>query len=244
MLSRVHVATFEVLNLLVSGNDLSQTHLETITLALIDNLTEAVSSANVTLQSKMLHLLSKTIISTPLHTPKTHRRSASLAEKRLSLESTRQKEPETDVAGPLAQLIVTAISSLTIAPVLQYWVDFVWVTGSIFAHRRDLLSSIGACFSGQLELTVKSLNDAYVRSSDMTTRTTLTDSEPLILIAGLERIYLILLGGSEAKKTDHGAKFQTESSSGLLGLMSNVFNVEAPATVEAVSGTLEVIRLH
>ena len=127
----------------------------------------------------------------------------------------------------LVQVIVEAVSSPQNRSSLRHWVDFILNITPLIETRPSLVLMLCECFSDQLRRDVLQHKAIRLNSSSGDTRSRLTEAEPLLILAGLERLVLLVLSsGRDRPHSEDGQKAQGEG--GLMGLVSGVFTVEAP----------------
>ncbi|WWC60178.1 uncharacterized protein I303_102743 [Kwoniella dejecticola CBS 10117] len=220
---RVQSSAIQLLQTIVSRGDTSEPQIGYVRKSIVNQLSVAVQNRHLTLQSKLLHLLHSTITAATANKALHHRRSPSLNEKNHHVR------PDADFEISLVKLIVEAVSSTGNMPVLQHWVDFVLMTLPQFSTSSGLLQALSECFSQQLRYLSIHLDSVYIRSAASVNdeKLLVTEAEVVMILNTLERIVILLAGGPNAKHEDLGK--QGEGEKGLLGLMSGVFTVEAPA---------------
>ncbi|WVF67091.1 hypothetical protein IAT40_001836 [Kwoniella sp. CBS 6097] len=221
-------AALELLQTIVARGDVSVPQLTDLKVSLVDKLLAAIHHRHLTLQSKMLHLLHSAInASSPIAKAQNHRRSPSLVEKHPVSESTQ------DFDQNLVRMIIDGVSTPTNLPVLQHWIDFVLMTVAQLASKPNLTHSLSECFSQQLRQLVTQTQTVYAKTSVSVTdeKLSVTDAEVIMVLNALERV-LMILGSGPGVRTEDLVK-QAEGEKGLLGLVSGVFTVEAPANETA-----------
>ncbi|OCF39597.1 hypothetical protein I317_06612 [Kwoniella heveanensis CBS 569] len=225
---RLQSAALELLQTIISRGDVSIAQLTELKASLVDKLHTAIHHRHLTLQSKMLHLLHSAISAKSATTKaQNHRRSPSLAEKSTAFESI------SDFEQNLVRMIIDGISTPTNLPVLQHWIDFVLMTVAQLAARPVLALSLSECFAQQLRQLLTQIQSVYDKTSTSVVdeKLSVTDAEVIMVLNALERV-LVILGSGPGTRADDLVK-QAEGEKGLLGLVSGVFTVEAPATETA-----------
>ncbi|WWC87738.1 uncharacterized protein L201_002630 [Kwoniella dendrophila CBS 6074] len=223
LIIRLQNSAIELLQTIVSRGDVSPQQITELQNALVNKLSSAVQLRQLTLQSKMLHLLHSAISASSAKKLNNHRRSPSLTEK------APQPFLEGDFYERLVDLIVEAVSSQRNLPVLQHWVDFILMTMPQLSPENGLLQTLSECFSQQLRYLAIHIDSVYIRSTGSVTdeKLLVTDAEVVMILNALERVVILLTAGPGVKPEDLSK--QGEGEKGLLGLMSGVFTVEAPA---------------
>ncbi|ODO06352.1 hypothetical protein L198_01584 [Cryptococcus wingfieldii CBS 7118] len=234
---RLQGAALSLLQTVVSRGDVPYPLLNDLKAKLVENLISAVQKGHLTLQSKMLHLLHSAIhASAPRRdhpsrvASHTHRRAAS---------SIFEKPPPLEISPSefeyqLVVMIMRGVVTPSNIPVLQHWVDFVLMTVPTLASRPALLHTLVECFSQETRELVQRMRDAHEKASGHRDEVihdetlSVTDAEVVMTLNALERV-LTLLGNQALGRADETPNPQTESGSRILGLVSNVFTVEAPS---------------
>ncbi|KAK8861427.1 hypothetical protein IAR55_002246 [Kwoniella newhampshirensis] len=141
--------------------------------------------------------------------------------------------PEKVVAGShsdfedeLVRMIIDGVSYPSNTPILQHWIDFILMTVPLLSSRPKLLHSLAECFCQRTRLFVLKIYNVHEKMSVMNETLGVTDAEVVMTLNALERVLVLLC--SQAGKTEEGAT-HGEGGSRILGLVSTVFTVEAPA---------------
>jgi len=229
---RVQNSALDALQILVNQRDMSMTLLESLKTALLRKLDSAIRHSHLTLQRKMLILLHATMSTSDEALQRVHKRTSSVSEK--SLPNGRMDSPDLskDLDRTLVRIIIDSLSSSTNRPVFVYWIHLVLDTTPRLLRQKKLLNSLcyGLC---------KLLQDIMVQllhSYDQTaSKPTTTDIEPNLLLAALERIMTSLAPVGSLRRSQEGTPRPNDGGSGIFGLMSGVFAVEAPASADTVS---------
>ncbi|WVQ73679.1 hypothetical protein IAR50_003259 [Cryptococcus sp. DSM 104548] len=236
---RLQGAALSLLQTVVSRGDVPHPLLDDLKAQLVNKLIAAVQKGHLTLQSKMLHLLHSAIqASAPRREPSsrvtsnTHRRAAS---------SIFEKPPPLEISPSefeyqLVVMIMRGVVTPSNIPVLQHWVDFVLMTVPTLASRPSLLHTLAECFSQETRELVQRMRDVHEKAAGHGDEATVlhdetlsvTDAEVVMTLNALERV-LTLLGNQALGRADETPNPHTESGSRILGLVSNVFTVEAPS---------------
>ncbi|WRT65559.1 uncharacterized protein IL334_002504 [Kwoniella shivajii] len=231
LIVRVQSAALDLLQTIVSRGDVYHQQLNDLKTALVVKLSAAVRHRQLTLQSKMLHLLHSAITASTPHQPLNHRRTPSLNNEKAALAL---PPSEMDFEINLVKMIVEAVSSSENFPVLQHWIDFVLMTiPQISSSRSGLLQALSECFAQQLRYLTIHIDSVYARStvSMGDERLRVTDAEVIMILNALERVLTVLSFGHETKPEMEGKHGENEK--GLLGLMSGVFTVEPPPNLSS-----------
>lgn len=190
--------------------------------ALVMAIRRAIRQSRPTLQPQMLALLQVCISPSthPTQVSASHRRNRSqVLDKPRSMS-----DSESDLA--LVQVIVEGITSPQNRSLLQSWVDFVLAIAPSLTRRQTTVLMLCECFSGQLRRAMVDLRAAYQDTSNPA----VAQVEPALLLSGLEQLISIVFTSTRSTRTsEDGTKPSGDgSSSGILGLVSGVFTVEAP----------------
>ncbi|WWC97086.1 hypothetical protein V866_003964 [Kwoniella sp. B9012] len=228
LIIRLQASAIELLQTIVSRGDVSHNQLANIKTSLVIKLSSAVEHKQMTLQSKLLHLLHSAISASSASKSFNHRRSPSLNEK------SHQSPTDSEFELNLVKLVIEAVLSTSNLPVLQHWVDFVLMTlPQLSTARTGLLQALSECFAQQLRYLSIHIDSVYIRSeaSVKDEKRIVTDAEVIMILNAMERVLILLSSGLGVKHDDLGK--QGEGDKGLLGLMSGVFTVEAPTDESA-----------
>ncbi|WVR03947.1 hypothetical protein IAU60_000946 [Kwoniella sp. DSM 27419] len=221
---RIQSSAIDVLQIIVSRGDTSSSHLSDLRSVLVDKLVSAVAKRQLTLQSKTLHLLHVVIDAASTAKSHKHRRSLSLAGKNAAYG---------DAATPdhlLVRMIIDGVSTPTNLPVLQHWIDFVLMTINHLAPNRSCILALTEAFAQQLRSLVQQMQHVYTitQASAAGHPLKITDVEVAMVLDVLERLLVALNSGPTTRQEDLYKPVDGEK--GLLGLVSGVFTVEAPAS--------------
>ena len=219
---------------MVSQGDMSNSSLDCVGMALLRKLERAVHQGQLTLQSKILHLLQSVVAASSISSSREHRQSAPLNEKALAIGMHGPPDLSTDFEGLLITVIKDGLSSSANRSVLQHWVDFILMMAPQAQRRSFPLTAICTCVSGQLKVTLRQLQESYHPSSPQDLAMSLTEVEPIMLLNALERIVTLLSSTDKAKPSSETSR-HSEGGSGILSMMSGVFTAETNATPESVS---------
>lgn len=220
---RIQSSALTLMRRLVEHGDSSATSSARIRDCLVASIRRSIRQSRLALQPQMLALLQQCISpppSSPHMSPSHHRkRSQPQAKPRAVSDS------ETDLA--LIQVVIEGVTSPQNRSLLQQWVDFVLAISPAIGRRQTMILMLCECFSDQLRRVVVQLRAAYQSPSNPT----VADSEPALLLSALERlISLVFAPGRDLRASEESARATTEGAgSGIMGLVSGVFTVEAPA---------------
>lgn len=228
----LHAAVITFLQSFVSQGELAPPSLHRLEGAVMVRLNEATADGHITLQPALLRLLLDLLAQSHRPTGKAHRRSTSLSEKsRMSITSGTASTQNSETA--LLQVVLTGLTSPQNRPIMQHWVDFVVSLAPLVRDKPELLASLCEAFAAQLRAIMLDLHQIYAADEGNPILNGLSDAEPLMLLAGIERLITAILPPPQARKVDE-AKSPSEGSS-IFGLMSNVFTVEAPDAPQSAS---------
>nr|XP_031863087.1 uncharacterized protein CI109_001565 [Kwoniella shandongensis]KAA5530159.1 hypothetical protein CI109_001565 [Kwoniella shandongensis] len=216
---RVQSASLDLLQSITARGDVSQAQLFLLKKSLVTKLQLAVHQGNLTLQSKMLHLLHSVISASSASTRHQSARHSPNPEKAVA-------EPKSDFEDALVQTIIDGLSNSANTPVLQHWIDFILMTAPMLSSRPSLLHSLAECFSQQIRLFILRINSVYEKVSVLDESLNVADAEVVMVLNALERVLVLLCSqpGKVEETSAHG-----EGGSRILGLVSTVFTVEAPS---------------
>jgi len=207
------------MRLLISDGQTPDIIINSIKDCLVRKLRQSTRQPHMTLQPQILSILEIAMAHSSSHRSK-HQRKRSVLEKA-------EVVPESEFDMALVQVIVEAVSSPQNRSSLRHWVDFILNITPLIETRPSLVLMLCECFSDQLRRDMLQLKAIRLNSSSGDTRSRLTEAEPLLILAGLERLVLLVLSsGRDRSHSEDAQKAQGEG--GLMGLVSGVFTVEAP----------------
>jgi hypothetical protein len=216
---RVHSVSLELLRLLISDNSTPDGIVTLIKDCLVQKLRQSTRQHHLLLQPQMLSLLQLAMAHSNTFRLK-HQRKRSVLEKT-------EVVPESEFELALVQAIIEAVSSPQNRSSLRHWVDFILDITPSIESRPSLVLMLCECFSDQLRRDVLQLKAISQDMGYGDVRSGLTESEVLFILAGLEKLVLLVLSsGRERTHGEDGPKAAGEG--GLMGLVSGVFTVEAP----------------
>ena len=137
----------------------------------------------------------------------------------------------------IAHLAVDGIRSTSNRPIMQHWVDFVILMAPQFASRPGMVHTLITSLSEQLRSLMIELRNSFDKSIelrnsfDKSSPTSLSDTEPVMLLSCIERLLSVDSVGARPAEGRVG----NEGGSGIFGLVSGVF--VADATDERVSSS-------
>jgi hypothetical protein len=216
---RVHSASLELLRLLISDGHTPDLIMSSVKDCLVRKLRQSTRQPHIILQPQMLSLLEIAMAHSSSQRFK-HQRKRSVLEKA-------EVVPESEFDLALVQVIIEAVSSPQNRSSLRHWVDFILNITPLIESRPSLVLMLCECFSDQLRRDMLQLKAIRLTPSSSDMRSKLTEAEPLLILAGLERLVLLVLtSGRDRSHSEDAQKAQGEG--GLMGLVSGVFTVEAP----------------
>jgi hypothetical protein len=216
---RVQSASLELLRLIVGFTTCPDRIINTVKTSLVPQLHHSIRQSNTLLQPQMLALLEITMTRSTTTRMK-HQKKRSMLEKP-------EVVPESEFDLSLIQVIIEAISTPQNRPVLRHWIDFVLAITPSIGTRPTLVLMLCECMSDQLRRDVLQLRATRRDLGTQDVKSVLTEAEPLFLLAGLERLVLLVFSsGRDRAHNEDSLKPQGEG--GLMGLVSGVFTVEAP----------------
>jgi hypothetical protein len=216
---RVHSVALDLLRLLISDSSTPDSIISTAKDCLVQKLRQSTRQHHLLLQPQMLSLLQLAMAHSNTFRLK-HQRKRSVLEKA-------EVVPESEFELALIQAIIEAVSSPQNRSSLRHWVDFILDITPSIESRPSLVLMLCECFSDQLRRDVLQLKAIRQVSGSGDVKSGLSESEVLFILAGLERLILIVVSsGRERTHGEDGSKPQGEG--GLMGLVSGVFTVEAP----------------
>lgn len=222
-LLRIQSSALSLLGHLVGEGDIQAASLIAIRDTLIAELRLAIRQSQLTLQTQMLSLLRQCMESHPPSTTKSHQRKRSqINEKSLAVNET-----DSDIA--IVQVMIEGVSLPQNRPILQSWVDFILAIAPVFPKHQSMVLMLCECLSDQLRRVLLQLRAMYRDTTG--TSIVVADSESTLLLLALEQmISLIFASNGNARMSEDGGRSHGEGGgTGLMGLVSGVFTVEAPS---------------
>jgi hypothetical protein len=230
---RVHSVSLELLRLLISDNNTPDGIITLIKDCLVQKLRQSTRQHHLLLQPQMLSLLQLAMAHSNTFRLK-HQRKRSVLEKT-------EVVPESEFELALVQAIIEAVSSPQNRSSLRHWVGFILDIAPSIESRPSLVLMLCECFSDQLRRDVLQLKAISQDMGSGDVRCGLTESEVLFILAGLEKLVLLVLSsGRERTHGEDGPKAAGEG--GLMGLVSGVFTVEAPINDKVYQTSLSGYR--
>lgn len=242
---QVQSSALDLLRAVVTKGDVDPLTLDNVEAAIIGKLYVSVHSERMELQNKLLHVLHSVILAStgndpakPEHSSRFDRTQTGGA---LAGEAGEQllNSPISSKVNPLlVQTLVDGISKAANRPVLQHWVDFILMTIPRFQQSAsNLIFPLSDATCRQLRVGLEDLVRTYADShTTANIRSFTTDSDLIVLFNALERLVLLGLTKSEnGSVEDDTASVQERvavESSGLLGLVSNVFSSDSASVQE------------
>lgn len=219
---KIQSASVDLLHAVVARGEIDYLSLEVLEPVVIGRLYFTVHFRRLDLQTKLLRILHSLISASTAH----------LAQANVlrSESSGSETGPGTYTMNPLlTQTLIDGISLPHNRVMLQHWLDFVLMAIQQFHPTlQGIISPIVDCLCRQLRAF---LIDALLASQpDSTVFGVATDAEFIMLLNAMERLLILgLTSQAELSQQDEDfpphEKSATESS-GILGLVSNVFTVD------------------
>lgn len=244
--SRIQSLSIDLLQTIIARGDMDLVSLENIETAVVAKTFATIHTGRLDIQPKLLHILHSVILATSTIPGARHGRSkadAALAVAALDPsgstgsnlvvdEGATKQLPSSNLNPLLAQTLIDGISEVSNRPILQHWLDFILTTVPQFSLSLQHLSyPISERICRQLNSALSEVDRVAIKGFDGQGQTTplMTDSEFVMLLHGLERLVLQGLSKNDilsGEIFDEGITSATaeKESSGLLGLVSNVFS--------------------
>ncbi|KAG9047301.1 hypothetical protein FS842_000675 [Serendipita sp. 407] len=266
--SRIQTLSIDLLQTVIARGDMNIEVLESIESVVVAKAFASIHTGRLDLQPKLLHILHSVILASstiPQARQGKSKADATLALAALDpsvtggsavLDDTAAKKLPTSTLNPLlGQTLIDGISETTNRPILQHWLDFILTTVPQFSQSLQHLSyPLSECICRQLNLALASLGQVASgeATSDSQTTPIMTDAEFVMLLHALERLVLQGLSKGDMSSTDVADEMMPmtavdKESSGLLGLVSNVFHVDGGSAfpVDSLSARSSAYRcLH
>ncbi|TFY81819.1 hypothetical protein EWM64_g2190 [Hericium alpestre] len=236
----IQSATVDLLQAIVARGEVDLLALEGIEAAIIGKLYFSVHTKRLDLQNKLLHLLHSVVSAvTAMHemrlqrTPKAMPLDGPLDGHVFRANSLDSGGPSYSVNPLLIQTLIDGISVPSNHAVLQHWLDFVLMTIPQFQQTlQAVLTPLSDCVGRQLRSNLADISRvSSQRDHDEDVRSLTTDSDFIMLLHALERLVLLSLSASDVGNADDDGiaaeKPSPSESSGLLGMMTNVFSSES-----------------
>jgi hypothetical protein len=242
--ARIQSLSIDLLQAIIARGDMNLQALEDIENVVVAKIFSSIHTGRLDLQPKLLHILHSVILATS--TIPQARQGKSKADAALAVaalepsgsaasniidESTSKKLPSSSLNPLLAQALIDGISEIGNRPILQHWLDFILTTVPQFSHSLQHLSyPLSECICRQLNNSLDSMEEVLLKGFSVRPDSApiMTDSEFVMLLHGLERLVLQGLSKGEVPSTENiddamPVTATEKESSGLLGLVSNVF---------------------
>ncbi|KAG8901217.1 hypothetical protein FRB99_005472 [Tulasnella sp. 403] len=245
--AQLQATALDLLQAIVSQGEVDPLTLDNVEAAIISKLYVSVHAGRLELQNKLLHVLHSVILASSTATEITPAQKARLY--RTSDIGTYGEDPvgrdpvSTSPTNPVkvnplfVQTLVDGISKETNRPILQHWIDFILMTIPQFQQSfSPLIFPLCDCICRELRTALDDVVHIYhdpQATPDVHSST--TDAEFIILLNALERLVLLGLAKLDTPPLDDENVVQekpTQESSGLLGLVSNVFGAEVSSINE------------
>jgi hypothetical protein len=244
--SRIQSLSIDLLQTIIARGDMDLESLENIEAAIVAKTFAAVHTARLDIQPKLLHILHSVILATSTIPGARQGRSkadAALAVAALDpsgstssntlVDNNATKQlPSSSLNPLLAQTLIDGISEVSNRPILQHWLDFILTTVPQFSHSLQHLSyPLSERLCRQLSGAIADVDHVAIKGFEGQLESTpiMTDSEFVMLLHGLERLVLQGLSKNEilsGEIMDESTPLTAteKESTGLLGLVSNVFS--------------------
>ncbi|KAG8913507.1 hypothetical protein FRC01_004504 [Tulasnella sp. 417] len=242
---QVQSSALDLLQAIVTKGDVDPLTLDNVEAAIIGKLFVSVHSERLELQNKLLHVLHSVIVASPgtdaIKSEHGSRFDRTQTGGTFSGEAADQSlnSPISSKVNPLlVQTLIDGISKATNRSVLQHWVDFILMTIPRFQQSAtNFIFPLSESICRQLRVGLEDLVRTYADSqATANSRSFTTDSDLIALFNALERLVLLGLTKPDSGFTeDDAASVQEKSaveSSGLLGLVSNVFSSDSASVQE------------
>lgn len=252
--SRIQSLSIDLLQTVIARGDMDISTLEHIEGIVVAKAYACIHNGRLDLQPKLLHILHSVILASstiPGARQGKSKADATLAVAALDLstssgshvldETAAKKLPTSTLNPLLSQTLTDGISTRTNRPILQHWLDFILTTIPQFSQSLQHLSyPLSECICRQLDEALLLLDAVASSQSENPAGQIMTDAEFVMLIHALERLILQGLSKGDMPSTDAFDETMPMSavdkeSSGLLGLMTNVFSADGAQTIPADS---------
>lgn len=218
---RIHSAALDLLHLLLESGDLPESTIAAVRECVIGEIRRAIRQHRLLLQPQMLSVLKFCLEPKAQHRPGHGRKRSHMLEKTATAP-----ESESDLA--IMQVIVEGVSSPQNRTMLQPWIEFILAISTTVATRHSMILILCECLSDQIRRSLLQLRTMY----QVADAAAVADSEPVLLLHGLETLLsLVFAARKDTRMSEEGQRSQAEGGggTGIMGLMSGVFTVEAPS---------------
>jgi hypothetical protein len=242
--ARIQSLSIDLLQTIIARGDMDLQALENVETVVVAKIFSLIHTSRLDLQPKLLHILHSVILATS--TIPQARQGKSKADAALAVaalepsgsaasniidESATKKLSSSSLNPLLAQTLIDGISELSNRPILQHWLDFILTTVPQFSHSLQHLSyPLSECICRQLNSSLDLMEEVLLKgfSVRLDSAPIMTDSEFVMLLHGLERLVLQGLSKGEIASNENPDEAlpmtaTEKESTGLLGLVSNVF---------------------
>lgn len=239
---RIHAATADLLQIVISRGELPTSELHTVEDALVDRLITCIHRQELDLQNKLLHVLHAAVAA--LAVVPDRRRSG-------SVNSTAKDVAASSVAGEkesFVRVIGDGITRQGNSAVVHHWIDFLLMTVPHFRRSLnrlvepliDRLTSRAQDLVFQLRLSyTPTVPRAAIGSG-------VTDADFAVLINALERLLIVAIdegaASPEAEDESKLTKSPTTDASGFLGGIGGVFGVLGSSDLPASQPAEQKVR--
>ncbi|KAI6136235.1 Dopey, N-terminal-domain-containing protein [Pisolithus sp. B1] len=220
---KIQLASVDLLHAVVARGEIDYLSLEVLEPVVIGKLYFTVHFRRLDLQIKLLRILHSLISASTAH--------LSQSNVLRSENSVSEAGPRTYTMNPLlTQTLMDGISLPHNRVMLQHWLDFVLMAIQQFQPAlQGIVSPIVDCLCRQVRAF---LADVLLASQpDSVVLGVATDAEFIMLLNAMERLLILgLASQAELSQQDEDSLLQEKSateSSGILGLVSNVFTVDS-----------------
>ncbi|KAG9313948.1 Dopey, N-terminal-domain-containing protein [Chiua virens] len=225
--TKIQSTTIDILQAIVARGEVDHLALGTLEPIIIGKLYFFVHLNRLDLQNKLLRILHSLISASTVQIAHANAEEQSSAEGSLS-----SGKKSYSVNSLLTQTLMDGISMPHNRPVQQHWLDFVLLAIPQFQPAlQGMVPPLADCTCRQLRSLLNSVVRANQSDGSSVSTGVATDAEFVMLLNTLERLLLLGLANySELAQQDEDTPTQEKTggeSSGILGLVSNVFTAEA-----------------
>lgn len=226
----------DLLQALVSRGEVEVIALEVLEAAVVSKLYVCAHTQRLELQNKLLHLLHSVISAAHTAHFSRHRAAPSVSSLPGGHEPQTEATSSYSVNPLLVQTLIDGVSLVSNRPTLQHWLDFILMTVPQFPQSMQAaLGPLSDCVGRQLTACMEEMRSAAGVDTDSLedVRSSTTDADFLMLLNALERLILLNLQNPDPGPTDEEdlgpqKPVGVEGSSGILGIMTNVFASDSP----------------
>jgi len=242
--ARIQSLSIDLLQTIIARGDMGLQALESIENIVVAKIFSSIHTGRLDLQPKLLHILHSVILATS--TIPQARQGKSKADAALAVaalepsgsvasnvidEGVTRKLPSSSIDPLLTQTLIHGISEISNRPILQHWLDFILTTVPQFSQSLQQLSyPLSECICRQLNSSLGLMEEVLLKGFSVRPDSApiMTDSEFVMLLHALERLVLQGLSKGETSYNENPddalpTTATEKESTGLLGLVSNVF---------------------